>query len=105
MSLTADEPVDHKPTLTPPASVEPDKDAASSSELSEPEVESDEREEILPDHYYDGGKIPVFKPVSHSKQGSSVESRDEVRGSGEGEIELRCKGGGFPLVMANVHSY
>ena len=24
----------------------------------------EEEEEIFPDHYYDGGKIPVFKPVS-----------------------------------------
>ena len=53
-----------KSTLTPPASEEADKHDDSGSELSELELESDDNGEILPDHYYDGGKVPVFKPVS-----------------------------------------
>lgn len=62
---------DPKPTLTPPASEEADKHYDSGSELSELDVEPEgEREledngEIEPDHYYEGGKIPVFKPVRH----------------------------------------
>lgn len=60
--------VEHKPTLTPPASEEADKQYDSGSELSElelePENKSEDDGEIEPDHYYDGGKIPVFKPVS-----------------------------------------
>ena len=27
-------------------------------------LEEEKEEEIFPDHYYEGGKIPVFKPVS-----------------------------------------
>ena len=51
-----------KPALTPPTSEDLDKrDERLSSELSE--LESDDDEEIEPDHYWDGGKIPVFKPV------------------------------------------
>lgn len=53
-----------KPTLTPPASEEADKHDDSGSELSELELEPDESAEIVPDHYYDGGRVPVFKPVS-----------------------------------------
>lgn len=54
---------DIKATLTPPASEEADKGDDSGSELSDLEFESEENGEILPDHYYDDGKIPVFKPV------------------------------------------
>ena len=57
---------ENKPTLTPPASEEADKHNDSGSDLSDLEVEPDENGEILPDHYYDGGKIPVFKPVSQT---------------------------------------
>ena len=49
-----------KHALTPPTSVDMEKRERSSSELSDIK---DEEEEIVPDHYYDGGKIPVFKPV------------------------------------------
>lgn len=56
-----------KPTLTPPASEEADKHNDSGSDLSDLEVDSEENGEIVPDHYYDGGKIPVFKPVSQSR--------------------------------------
>lgn len=52
---------ENKPTLTPPASDEADKHDDSGSDLSDLELES---EEILPDHYFANGKIPVFKPVS-----------------------------------------
>lgn len=55
-----------KPTLTPPASDEADKHNDSGSDLSDLELESEENGEIVPDHYYDGGKIPVFKPVSQN---------------------------------------
>ena len=55
-----------KPTLTPPASDEADKHNDSGSDLSDLELDSEENGEIVPDHYYDGGKIPVFKPVSYS---------------------------------------
>lgn len=64
--------VEDKPTLTPPASEGTDKNYDSGSELSDLEVETiekadnktdDDGAEIEPDHYYEGGKIPVFKPV------------------------------------------
>lgn len=54
---------DIKATLTPPASEEADKGDDSGSELSDLDLEPEDNGEILPDHYYDGGKIPVFKPV------------------------------------------
>ena len=53
--------------LTPPASEEEmDKGHQSSSELSDINLDEDDDDigEIEPDHYFDGGKIPVFKPVS-----------------------------------------
>ena len=67
------------PALTPPTSENTDKkDDDSDSELSELEPEIEEpkiepkiepqvekvEEEIVPDHYYEDGKIPIFKPVS-----------------------------------------
>ena len=52
-----------KPTLTPPASEDANKHDDSGSELSDLELDGETNGEILPDHYYDGGKIPVFKPV------------------------------------------
>lgn len=55
--------VEDKPTLTPPASEEADKHDDSGSELSDLEGDVDDNEEITPDHYYEGGRIPVFKPV------------------------------------------
>lgn len=59
-----------KPALTPPTSEDMDKrDERMSSELSEPD--SDDDEEIEPDHYFDGGKIPVFKPVCSHLWGSA----------------------------------
>ncbi|KAF2118907.1 hypothetical protein BDV96DRAFT_487608 [Lophiotrema nucula] len=52
-----------KPALTPPTSEDLDKRGERmSSELSELESDDDD-EEIEPDHYFEGGKIPVFKPT------------------------------------------
>lgn len=54
---------DAKPALTPPTSEDMDKlDDPMSSELSELDSD-DDNEDIEPDHYFEGGKIPVFKPV------------------------------------------
>lgn len=55
--------VENKSTLTPPASEEADKFDDSGSELSDLEPDAQDNGEIVPDHYYEGGKIPVFKPV------------------------------------------
>ena len=68
---------DEKPALTPPTSENTDKkDDDTGSELSDLEPEErepsvapktepiKEEEEIFPDHFYEGGKVPVFKPVS-----------------------------------------
>ena len=67
---------DSRTALTPPTSENTDKkDDESGSELSDLEPEeapegypfppnAKEQEEIVPDHYYEGGKVPVFKPVS-----------------------------------------
>lgn len=53
--------------LTPPTSEDMnskmDDGSSDLSELSDIENDDDDEEEIVPDHYYDGGKIPVFKPV------------------------------------------
>ena len=57
-----------KPDLTPPASEEADKQDDSGSELSDLELEPEDVSEIEPDHYYEGGKIPVFKPVSEARR-------------------------------------
>jgi hypothetical protein len=51
-----------KAALTPPTSEDNDKrEERMSSELSE--IDSDDGEDIEPNHYFEGGKIPVFKPV------------------------------------------
>ncbi|KAI4206989.1 MAG: hypothetical protein LQ346_000821 [Caloplaca aetnensis] len=64
--------IEEKPTLTPPASEGTDKHYDSGSELSDLEAETIEKPddnidgdigEIAPDHYYEGGKVPVFKPT------------------------------------------
>lgn len=54
--------------LTPPTSEEMNtKMEDNMSDLSDlEEDEEEEEEEITPDHYYEGGKIPVFKPVRHN---------------------------------------
>ncbi|KAI8943734.1 hypothetical protein NX059_001714 [Plenodomus lindquistii] len=48
--------------LTPPTSEENDKrEERMSSELTD--IDSDDGEDIEPDHYFEGGKVPVFKPT------------------------------------------
>ena len=54
-----------KPALTPPTSEDAGKHDDSGSELSDLELEQDDNGEVIPDHYYEGGKVPVFKPVRH----------------------------------------
>lgn len=52
--------------LTPPTSEELNGGSTmddGSSDLSDLDFDGDEGEEIVPDHYYEGGKVPVFKPV------------------------------------------
>lgn len=55
--------MESKPTLTPPTSEEAGKHGDSSSDLSDLELDQEDNGEIEPDHYYEGGRIPVFKPV------------------------------------------
>ncbi|KAM0713672.1 hypothetical protein Q7P37_010634 [Cladosporium fusiforme] len=50
--------------LTPPASEELNHETKEEeSELSDLDLSDDDEEEIEPDHYWDGGNIPVFKPT------------------------------------------
>jgi hypothetical protein len=58
-----------KAALTPPTSEDndPKREVRMSSELSD--IDSDDGEDIEPDHYWEGGKIPVFKPVRHHTRG------------------------------------
>ena len=70
------EQADSRIALTPPASENTEKkDDESGSDLSDLEPEEpleehyvqpkvEDEEDIVPDHYYEGGKVPVFKPVS-----------------------------------------
>ena len=70
------EQADSRLALTPPASENTEKkDDESGSDLSDLEPEEpleehcvqpkvEDEEDIVPDHYYEGGKVPVFKPVS-----------------------------------------
>ena len=62
------EPVAKPPhALTPPTSEEMNHDEKKKvhddSELSDLDLDDDDEEEIEPDHYWDGGRIPVFKPT------------------------------------------
>lgn len=52
--------------LTPPASDESDKNDKKDDSGSELSDLDEPHSEIEPDHYWDGGKVPVFKPVSLS---------------------------------------
>lgn len=53
-----------KPALTPPTSEEWNKgDASDLSDLELDDDDDDDDSPIEPDHYYEGGHIPVFKPV------------------------------------------
>ena len=50
--------------LTPPTSEEMNHETKQDdSELSDLDMSDDDEEEIEPDHYWDDGKIPVFKPT------------------------------------------
>lgn len=53
--------------LTPPTSEEMNHEAPKKehedSDLSDLDLDDDDGEEIEPDHYWEGGKIPVFKPT------------------------------------------
>ena len=69
--------VETKPTLTPPASEEADKNEDSGSELSELDLDLNFDGEIEPDHYYEGGKIPVFKPVRRLILGCHASALDD----------------------------
>ena len=70
--------------LTPPTSEEMNHETKDSdSELSDLDLSDDEDdgEPIEPDHYWDGGKIPVFKPVRCNLPGrcSAVQGRRSMR--------------------------
>ena len=85
VTIADDQHLPEKATLTPPASVElPKMEDLSSSELSDLEAEQ-AVDEILPDHYYGGGKIPVFKPVSSRLAYPRHRSRGRGGGGG-GEV-------------------
>ena len=60
--------------LTPPTSEDNHSNNMDdgSSDLSE--IEDDVDDEIVPDHYYDGGKVPVFKPVRLYPTRASIQS-------------------------------
>jgi hypothetical protein len=53
--------------LTPPTSEEMNVDEQrkehEDSELSDLDLDDEDEEDIEPDHYWDGGKVPVFKPT------------------------------------------
>jgi len=55
----------HANALTPPTSEEMNHETKQDdSELSDLDLsDEDDDEEVEPDHYWDGGKIPVFKPT------------------------------------------
>lgn len=64
--------------MTPPTSEEGDKPKPESvqSELSDLELDEDDDEgEIEPDHYYENGRIPVFKPVRITLPSSAILAR------------------------------
>lgn len=87
VDLLAGGPVVDSVSITPPQSANGKKEAPEGvpSELSDLELDSKptteeleekeikqedvEEEDIEPDHYYGGGKIPVFKPVSRELYG------------------------------------
>lgn len=55
-----------KAALTPPTSEEFNDKRHDSPDLTDLDLDSEEEEDIDPSYYYEGGKIPVFEPVSHS---------------------------------------
>ena len=85
------EPENPPKVLTPPASEEEiDKRQELLSDLSDLDIDLDDDDdigEIEPDHYFDGGRIPVFKPVSTLP--SFVTSHCQRR-HGESSWRLQC---------------
>ena len=68
-----------KSALTPPTSEEWNNKAeeSGSDALSDLELDDDEvEEEIEPDHYYEDGRIPVFKPVHRLQKMGNMGSHD-----------------------------
>jgi hypothetical protein len=63
---------DANSVLTPPTSEDMDKKDHAAPEMSD---EEDDDWEIEPDHYWDGGRIPVFKPVSEINGVWNTQSR------------------------------
>jgi hypothetical protein len=63
--------------LTPPTSEDMGKrDELETSDLSDLESEvgeDDDIGDIQPDHYFEGGKIPVFKPVSTPRRKGTLQ--------------------------------
>lgn len=57
----------HTSALTPPTSEEMNHEEAKKvhddSELSDLDLDEDELDDIQPDHYWDDGRVPVFKPT------------------------------------------
>jgi hypothetical protein len=89
--------------LTPPTSEDMGKCDESSSELSELDMdvgreEADDEDigDIEPDHYWDDGKIPVFKPVSGLFPNRSL--RRHAIG-----MEWRCAGDGSSAATPATH--
>lgn len=80
-------------SITPPQSANGKKEVPEGvpSELSDLELDpkngaaqehasvEEEEEEIEPDHFYGGGRIPVFKPVCDDPTGVAVITADDVR--------------------------
>jgi hypothetical protein len=56
-----------KPALTPPTSEELNDKRNDSPDLTDLDLDSEEEEDIDPSYYYEGGKIPVFEPVSRAE--------------------------------------
>lgn len=72
-------PHEARQALTPPTSEEWNKHDDNSSELSEQEDDEDDVGDIEPDHYYEGGRIPVFKPVSQHPLAAELRSLDRKK--------------------------
>ncbi|KAI5296931.1 hypothetical protein KEM56_005209, partial [Ascosphaera pollenicola] len=53
----------HAGSMTPPASSHGDRHTACGSSAACSDTENDPTCDIRPDHYFDGGGIPVFKPT------------------------------------------
>lgn len=66
--------------MTPPTSEEWNKHDDNTSELSD--IEGDDEDDIgdiEPTEYYEGGRIPVFRPVRYLQLAQKVQLAREVR--------------------------